>query len=77
VWEPDPNFKEGSVHSQNGPIDAFVGYKFENTGEDTLTDKGIVNKAHYRGIPGARYGDLSIDVVEIRVDIIYRHCICI
>jgi hypothetical protein len=36
--------------------------------------KGIANKAHYLGTRGAREGGLSINIVKIRDDIVYRHC---
>jgi hypothetical protein len=39
-----------------------------------VTDKGIAIKARYLSTPGAQELGPSIDVVEIRDDIVYRHC---
>jgi hypothetical protein len=40
----------------------------------TLSDKGIAFKAYFLSTPGARELGPSIDVIEIRDDIIYRYC---
>jgi hypothetical protein len=40
----------------------------------TLGDKGIAIKAHYLSTPGVCELGPSIDVIEIRVHIVYRHC---
>jgi hypothetical protein len=37
-------------------------------------NKGIAIKARYLSTPGARELGPSIDVVEIRDDIVYKHC---
>jgi hypothetical protein len=40
----------------------------------TPGDKGTSIKARYLTTPGARELGPSIDVIEIRDDIVYRHC---
>jgi hypothetical protein len=39
-----------------------------------VTDKGIAIKARYLSTPGAQELGPSIDVVEIRDDIVYIYC---
>jgi hypothetical protein len=46
----------------------------ENPQEVYLCDKGIDIKARYLSTPGARELGPSIDIVEIRDNIVYRHC---